>query len=70
MEKQHKYQKFLYGVVYYPEQWPEELWDSDYLRISQTGMNVVRMGEGAWSFWEPDEIPAYDVFFLAEAHNS
>lgn len=64
MEKQHKYQKFLYGVVYYPEQWPEELWDSDYLRISQTGMNVVRMGEGH------EEIPAYDVFLLAEAHNS
>ena len=21
----------------------------------QTGMNVVRMGEGAWSVWEPEE---------------
>jgi beta-galactosidase len=55
MEKQYRYETFLYGVVYYPEQWPEETWDADYTRIVQTGMNVVRMGEGAWSFWEPAE---------------
>lgn len=30
-------------------------WDSDLARIADTGMNVVRMGEGAWSVWETEE---------------
>jgi beta-galactosidase len=55
MNKSYSYDSFLYGVVYYPEQWPEAQWDRDLARIVQTGMNVVRMGEGAWSVWEPEE---------------
>ena len=55
MSKTYSYNSFLYGVVYYPEQWPEEIWESDLSRIAATGMNVVRMGEGAWSVWEPEE---------------
>ena len=55
MDKTYPYQTFLYGVVYYPEQWPETRWDEDLARIAQTRMNVVRMGEGAWSVWEPEE---------------
>src|SRR3984893_4295136 len=55
MEKQFRYGTFLYGVVYYPEQWPEVKWDGDFSHIAGIGMNVVRMGEGAWSFWEPEE---------------
>ena len=55
MNKSYSYDSFLYGVVYYPEQWPEGRWDLDLSRIAQTGMNVVRMGEGAWSVWEPEE---------------
>jgi beta-galactosidase len=55
MNKSYSYDSFLYGVVYYPEQWPEAQWDSDLARIARTGMNVVRMGEGAWSVWEPEE---------------
>ena len=55
MNKSYSYDSFLYGVVYYPEQWPEAQWNSDLGRIVQTGMNVVRMGEGAWSVWEPEE---------------
>jgi beta-galactosidase len=55
MNKSYSYESFLYGVVYYPEQWPETRWESDLSRIAQTGMNVVRMGEGAWSVWEPEE---------------
>jgi len=51
----YSYHSFLYGVVYYPEQWPETRWESDLARIAETGMNVVRMGEGAWSIWEPEE---------------
>ena len=55
MNKSYSYNSFLYGVVYYPEQWPEARWNTDLGRIAQTGMNVVRMGEGAWSIWEPEE---------------
>jgi beta-galactosidase len=55
MNKSYSHNSFLYGVVYYPEQWPEARWDSDLSRIAQAGMNVVRMGEGAWSVWEPEE---------------
>ena len=55
MNKSYTYDSFLYGVVYYPEQWPESQWDSDLASIAHTGMNVVRMGEGAWSVWEPEE---------------
>ncbi len=55
MNKSYSHDSFLYGVVYYPEQWPEAQWDSDLSHIAQTGMNVVRMGEGAWSVWEPEE---------------
>jgi beta-galactosidase len=55
MNQSYSYHSFLYGVVYYPEQWPETRWESDLSRIAQTGMNVVRMGEGAWSVWEPEE---------------
>ncbi len=55
MIKSYSYHSFLYGVVYYPEQWPETQWDSDLARITETGMNVVRMGEGAWSVWEPSD---------------
>ena len=55
MEKQFRHGTFLYGVVYYPEQWPEARWEGDLSRIAAIGMNVVRMGEGAWSFWEPKE---------------
>ncbi len=55
MNKSYSYDSFLYGAVYYPEQWPEQSWNKDLARIAETGMNVVRMGEGAWSVWEPEE---------------
>ncbi len=55
MNKSYSHDVFLYGVVYYPEQWPETRWDDDLAQIARTGMNVVRMGEGAWSVWEPEE---------------
>ena len=55
MNKSYSYDSFLYGVVYYPEQWPEAHWERDLANIAASGMNVVRMGEGAWSVWEPNE---------------
>ena len=41
------------GVCYYPEQWPERLWEPDAQRMAETGITYVRIGEFAWSKIEP-----------------
>lgn len=43
------------GVAWYPEQWPEERWDTDLKMMRDTGFNTVRIGEFAWSRMEPTE---------------
>jgi beta-galactosidase len=45
----------IYGVQYYPEQWPEERWELDARLMAEAGVNTVRMGEFAWSAYEPEE---------------
>jgi beta-galactosidase len=49
------WETFHYGVCYYPEAWDRSLRADDIQRIRKAGFNVVRMGEGAWSYWEPRE---------------
>ena len=49
------FEKFFYGVCYYPEAWDPGRHESDIDRIAEAGFNFVRMGESAWSFWEPEE---------------
>jgi len=41
------------GVAYYPEHWPEERWPVDARLMRETGIDVVRVGEFAWSRMEP-----------------
>ncbi len=41
------------GVCYYPEHWPEELWDDDLCRMLECGIDVVRVAEFAWCLFEP-----------------
>ena len=43
----------MLGVCYYPEQWPEHLWRSDAEQMKALGLSVVRIGEFAWSRFEP-----------------
>lgn len=43
------------GSAWYPEQWPESRWDADLALMEQAHMNVVRVGEFAWSTEEPSE---------------
>jgi len=43
------------GVCYYPEQWPESMWEDDYRRMRELGFSVVRVAEFAWSVFEPEE---------------
>ena len=41
------------GVCYYPEHWPEGMWEEDAARMAALGIRVVRIGEFAWSRLEP-----------------
>lgn len=42
------------GVCYYPEHWPEAMWADDAKRMREAGISRVRIGEFAWSRFEPD----------------
>ncbi len=55
VDKRFDTQEFLYGVCYFPEHWDRSMWETDLQEMKDMGMNVVRMGEGAWSCWEPEE---------------
>ncbi len=54
------------GVQYYPEHWPRERWDVDAAMMRDAGVSVVRMGEFAWSAYEPRE-GELDFSWMAEA---
>jgi beta-galactosidase len=41
------------GTCYYPEHWPEEIWEADARRMADAGLTWVRIGEFAWSRLEP-----------------
>jgi beta-galactosidase len=43
------------GVDYYPEQWPEERWETDLKLMHDAGFNVVRLAEFSWVLYEPTE---------------
>ncbi|HEX4054265.1 MAG TPA: beta-galactosidase [Tepidisphaeraceae bacterium] len=49
------FQNFHLGVCYYPEHWPASRHASDFRRMKEAGFDLVRMGEGAWSYFEPEE---------------
>jgi beta-galactosidase len=50
-----RYESFRFGVCYYPEQWPESYWESDARRMTECGVNTVRLGEFGWALMEPRE---------------
>ncbi|MFN0192766.1 MAG: beta-galactosidase [Aestuariivirga sp.] len=43
----------MLGVCYYPEHWPEDWWAEDARRMREAGIAFVRIGEFAWSRYEP-----------------
>ena len=43
----------MLGVCYYPEHWPEDWWAEDARRMREAGITYVRIGEFAWSRYEP-----------------
>ncbi len=44
----------MLGVCWYPEQWPRSMWRGDARRMKALGLTYVRVGEFAWSRFEPD----------------
>lgn len=62
-EKAIKLEKLTLGVCYYPEHWPESLWENDLDRMLEHGIEVIRIAEFAWNKFEPKEgIFEYDFF--------
>ena len=45
----------LMGADWYPEQWPEERWETDLAMMEAAHLNVSRVAEFAWSRMEPSE---------------
>lgn len=43
------------GVDYYPEHWDKSRWKTDIELMAKAGIEVVRIGEFAWSLYEPEE---------------
>jgi beta-galactosidase len=52
---EHTIKQLHFGAAYYPEHWPEEGWTKDIQLMKAAGFTVVRMGEFAWSSFEPLE---------------
>lgn len=71
MGKQWK--KLSLGTCYYPEHWPETLWESDLARMKEAGIETIRIAEFAWNKFEPEEgIFTFDFFdrFLETARRA
>jgi len=47
--------KLHFGAAYYPEHWTEERWPEDIHLMVNAGFTVARLGEFAWSTFEPEE---------------
>ncbi|MEO6005925.1 MAG: beta-galactosidase [Opitutus sp.] len=56
--------KLFHGAAYYPELWPEAEIDREISEMKRLGLNVVRIGEFAWSTMEPEEGPISLDFFI------
>src|SRR5882672_7375353 len=59
----------MLGSAWYPEQWSESQWEQDLTLMQQAGLNVVRIGEFAWSSLEPAE-GRYDLDWMERAVNA
>ncbi len=43
----------MIGVCYYPEHWPESMWQQDAKEMQELGITYVRLAEFSWSKLEP-----------------
>jgi beta-galactosidase len=56
----------LMGADWYPEQWPEERWETDLRMMEAAHLNVARIAEFAWSRMEPAD-GQFDFAWLERA---
>ncbi len=47
--------KIIFGGDYFPEQWPEEVWQEDIRLMKEAGVNMVSIAIFAWALLQPDE---------------
>jgi beta-galactosidase len=47
------WETYRLGASYYPEWWDPAEWEPDFAQMQALGLNTVRMGEFAWSSFEP-----------------
>ena len=50
-----KQNKVLFGAAYYDEYQPTSNLEYDIKLMAEAGFNVIRVGEGSWSKWEPED---------------
>lgn len=58
-------EQMVLGTCYYPEHWQKEMWREDLERMLETGIQVVRIAEFAWSKIEKTE-GSFDFSFFDE----
>jgi beta-galactosidase len=63
---QAQFERLWLGSAWYPEQWPENVWEEDLRLMQGHGANVVRIAEFAWSRMEPVE-GQYDMSWMVRA---
>ena len=51
----YQWQGYTVGVCYYPEHWPETMWQDDLTRMKAAGISTIRVAEFAWAIFEPHE---------------
>ncbi|WP_371194829.1 beta-galactosidase [Glaciecola sp. SC05] len=56
----------MLGVCYYPEHWPESMWQQDAQEMKALGLTYVRLAEFAWSKIEPQPLQ-YNFTWLDKA---
>lgn len=50
-----KVPKIIYGGDYFPEQWPEEIWQQDIELMKKANVNMVSIAIFTWALLQPDE---------------
>jgi beta-galactosidase len=63
---QKKKESNMLGVCYYPEHWPESIWQQDAQEMKALGLSYVRLAEFAWSKIEP-QANSYNFAWLDKA---
>lgn len=54
-EQGYRWKALSLGVCYYPEHWDREFWRQDLERMSENGIETIRIGEFAWNKVEAKE---------------